>query len=134
MPSPMPEQDDDREGAVVEAAQGAIMSENQAHLLASAAERWLRPANQLDYMIRRTVIPSAREPLRGVSRSTPRGKASLWNSERLLEVQEAIGRCLRAQYDLAQPIPARLVELLRQLDNVTASPELTTRDGYASRA
>ena len=37
MPSPMPEQDDDREGAVVEAAQGANMSENQAHLLASAA-------------------------------------------------------------------------------------------------
>jgi hypothetical protein len=133
MPSPMPEQDDDREGAVVEAARGANMSENQAHLLASA-ERWLRGANQLDYMIRRTVIPSAREPLRGVSRSTPRGKALLWNSERLREAQEAIGRCLRAQYDLAQPVPARLVELLRQLDNVTASPELTTRDGYASRA
>jgi len=102
--------------------------------LLERVERGLRAADQLDYMIRRTVIPSAREPLRGVSRSTPRGKASLWNSERLREVQEAIGRCLRAQYDLAQPTPARLVELLRQLDNETASPELTTRDGYASRA
>ena len=102
--------------------------------LLERVERLLGPADQLDYVIRRTVIPSAREPLRGVSRSTPRGKASLWNSERLREVQEAIGRCLRAQYDLAQPIPARLVELLRQLDNETASPEGTTRDGYASRA
>ena len=102
--------------------------------LLDRVELCLRPADQLDYMIRRTVIPSAREPLRGVSRSTPRGKASLWNSERLREVQEAIGRCLRAQYDLAQPTPARLVELLKQLDNETASPEGTTRDGYASRA
>jgi hypothetical protein len=114
------------------------MSENEAHLLAPA-ERWLRPADQLDYMIRRTVIPvrslaSAREPSRGVSRSTPRGMASMWNAERLLEVQEAIGQCLRAQYDLAQPIPARLGELLRQLDNETASPEGIARDGYASRA
>jgi hypothetical protein len=63
--------------------------------LLERVERGLRAADQLDYMIRRTVIPSAREPLRGVSRSTPRGKASLWNSERLREVQEAIGRCLR---------------------------------------
>ena len=132
MPSPMPEQDDDREGAVVEAARGANMSENQAHLLASA-ERWLRPADQLDYMIRRTVIPSAREPLRGVSRSRAE-RLRCGTADRLREVQEAIGRCLRAQYDLAQPIPARLVELLRQLDNETASPEGTTRDGYASRA
>jgi hypothetical protein len=89
--------------------------------LLERVERLLGPADQLDYVIRRTVIPSAREPLRGVSRSTPRGKASLWNSERLREVQEAIGRCLRAQYDLAQPIPARLVELS---DNLTTKRQV----------
>ena len=95
--------------------------------LLERVERWLRPADQLDYMIRRTVIPSAREPLRGVSRSRTDG-LRCGTADRLREVQEAIGRCLRAQYDLAQPIPARLVELLRQLDNETASPEGTTRD------
>jgi Anti-sigma factor NepR len=101
--------------------------------LLERVERWLRPADQLDYMIRRTVIQSAREPLRGVSRSRAE-RLRCGTADRLREVQEAIGRCLRAQYDLAQPIPARLVELLRQLDNETASPEGTTRDGYASRA
>jgi hypothetical protein len=35
--------------------------------LLERVERGLRPADQLDYMIKRTVIPSAREPLRGVS-------------------------------------------------------------------
>jgi hypothetical protein len=34
----------------------------------------------------------------------------------LSELQTAIGRCLRAQYDLTQPIPEPLSELLRQFD------------------
>ena len=101
--------------------------------LLERVERGLRPADQLDYMIKRTVIPSAREPLRGVSRSRAE-RLRCGTADRLREVQEAIGRCLGAQYDLAQPTPARIVELLRQLDNETASPEGTTRDGYASLA
>ena len=64
--------------------------------------------------------------LAGVSRSRT-DRRGCGTADRLREVQEAIGRCLRAQYDLAQPI-LRLVELLRQVDNETASPEGTTRD------
>jgi hypothetical protein len=32
------------------------------------------------------------------------------------ELQAAIGRCLRAEYDLGQPMPQRLVALLIQLE------------------
>jgi len=35
----------------------------------------------------------------------------------LSEVQAAIGRYLRAEYDLAQPLPARLARLAKQLEN-----------------
>ena len=36
----------------------------------------------------------------------------------LNEIQAAIGRWLSAEYDLAQPIPQRLVDLLRQLEQL----------------
>jgi hypothetical protein len=36
----------------------------------------------------------------------------------LNETQAAIGRWLSAEYDLAQPIPQRLVDLLRQLEQL----------------
>jgi hypothetical protein len=34
----------------------------------------------------------------------------------LSELQTAIGRCLRAEYGLTQPIPEQLAELLRQFE------------------
>ena len=73
--------------------------------LLERVERGLRAADQLDYMIRRTVIPSAREPLRGVNRWVRAERLDGERRARSREVQEAIGRCLRAQYDLAQPTP-----------------------------
>ena len=36
----------------------------------------------------------------------------------LNELQAAIGRWLSAEYDLEQPIPQRLVDLLRQLEQL----------------
>jgi Anti-sigma factor NepR len=82
-------------------------------------ERWLRPADRLDLAIRRWLTLVASEvnqpaaATRGVTRSTPRRDVSMRN---FVEVQAAIGRRLRAEYDLAQPIPARFIDLLRQLE------------------
>jgi hypothetical protein len=82
-------------------------------------ERWFRPADRLDLAIRQwlTLVPpevnQSAAAARGVSRSTPRRDVSMRN---FVEVQAAVGRYLRTEYDLAQPIPARLVDLLRQLE------------------
>jgi hypothetical protein len=81
-----------------------------ARLLA-LAERWLRPADQLDYLIRRLVVPVRME----VGRSASRRPSS--HSDGLLSaIPAAIGHYLREEYDLAQPIPSRIVDLVRQLD------------------
>src|SRR5215467_14554234 len=97
-------------------------SPTEAAFFLAGAEHWLRPADQLDYMIRRRVIPTAFEfrlsfpptPLR-----IPRENNGL-----LREVLAAIGRRLRAEYDVAQPMPARLVELLQQLERPSESERI----------
>ena len=82
-------------------------------------ERWLRPADRLDLAIRRWATPMPPKvnqsvaATRAVSGSTARRDVS---TRDFAEVQAAIGRYLRAEYDLAQPIPARLVDLVRQLE------------------
>src|SRR5262249_15270280 len=86
-------------------------------------ERWLGPANKLDYVIRRRIIPDhpcdndrafgrappfrSSEPARPSSwefaRMTLHPAATRGNSV-LNAVQAAIGRCLSAEYDLSEPI------------------------------
>lgn len=105
MPNP-----DYKENAAVKPAPRANAPADESKLLA-LAERWLRPADKLDYLISRWVIPVSYE----VRRSTPH-RASMRNNRQLSEIPAAIGRYLQAEYDLAQPIPARLVDLVRQLD------------------
>ena len=78
-----------------------------------AGEGWLRPADRLDYFIRRSLIPIRFESQAERER-VPRNNAIL------REIQTAIGRGLRAEYDLGQPIPARLVLLLREFERNTA--------------
>jgi len=89
-------------------------------------ERCLRPADRLDHAIRRWVIqvppvvnrPAARE----ASQSAPHSDVS--RSKVLLsEIQAAVGRRLRAEYDTARPIPARLADLLRQLEEPNGRSE-----------
>ena len=88
-------------------------------------ERCLRPADRLDHAIRRWVIqvpPVVNQPVaatRGATQSASRSRSKAL----LTEIQAAVGRCLRAEYDTAQPMPARLVDLLRQLEQ---------RDGRSS--
>ena len=100
-----------------------------AHLIA-AAGRCVHVANQVDYSIRRWMIPAHDEPDRPVAAAArarsavvrqaspvPRAKASRpQRAGALSEVQVAIARALGAEYDLAEPLPNRLADLLRQLE------------------
>jgi hypothetical protein len=100
----------------------AIQQAHAANIPASRLHTWpercLHPADRLDHAIRRWVIQVppvvnvAVAATREASRSAPyrsRGKVLL------TEIQAAIARGLGAEYT-AQPIPARLADLLRQLD------------------
>jgi hypothetical protein len=49
------------------------------------------------------------------------------SNEILSEVQAAIGRHLGAECELAQPIPARLVDLLRQVEQRHDEPKASPR-------
>jgi len=98
-------------------------------------ERWLGPANKLDYMIRRRVIAdhpcdSDHAFARAARfRSSAASPPSSWEYARMTlhpavtrgnpvlnELQAAIGRCLSAEYDLTEPIPDRLMALLRRVE------------------
>lgn len=74
------------------------------------AERGLRPADKLDYFIRRWAVEN--HPSRiGLSPSYAKETDAPLN-----EIQGAIGRYLRAEYDLTQPMPERLVALIRKVE------------------
>jgi len=95
-------------------------------------ERWLGSANKVDYLIRRRLIPDHPcESDRAFARAPPFRYSSpdrAWEfapmtlhpatrgNAALHELQAAIGRCLRAEYDfvISEPIPDRLMTLLRQ--------------------
>jgi hypothetical protein len=91
--------------------------------LRAAAERCIRFADRVDYSIRRMVIPAddgmdravARgRSARAVGRPTPRRTARSRGA--LSELQAAIARALRAEYEPAEPLPDRLADLLRRLE------------------
>ena len=76
----------------------------------ASGEKLLRPADRLDYLIRRWLIPIRLEPS-----ARREEEAFLRSSVILTELQAAIGRCLRAEYDIAQPIPPRLLALANEV-------------------
>ena len=92
----------------------------------AVAERWLRPADQLDYAIRRWLIPI---PFEDGTRSMPHKEASMRSNGSLSEVQAAIGQRLRAQYALERSMPARLANLLREFEQRNNKPEAFARTG-----
>src|SRR3989442_1646164 len=77
----------------------------------AVAERLLRPADQLDYVIRRWLIPVTFEE--GI-RSMPHKGASIRRIGLSSDIQEAIGQQLRAQYAVERSLPARLANLFRE--------------------
>jgi hypothetical protein len=147
----MSKQDDHEPNAGVTLSHRRSMRADKAYLLALAerllalAAPWLRSVDQLDYMIRRGVVPVRFEAgrsvapasllrrsfllkhPRGISRSMPHKEASMRSNGPLSEVQAAIGRCLRAEYALERSVPARLVNLLKQFEQGNGEPEAMTR-------
>jgi hypothetical protein len=77
-------------------------------------ERGFRPVDKLDYSIRRWAIEDYPRP------SSYAPSLHMQTNARLSEPQRAIGQYLRSKYDLAQPIPDRLVALLRKVEQQPA--------------
>jgi hypothetical protein len=135
-PNPMSKQDDHRKNAEVKMVPRGAIAADRSHLFALAEHR-LRPADQLDYMIRRWMIRVpfeanrliATDPFfrwsykhsRGVSRSTPHAALSRRGNGLLSEVRAAIGQYLRAKWEITQPIPARRV--VRQFERRNGDSE-----------
>ena len=105
-------------------------------------ERGLRPANKIDYLIRRLVIsdhpsdttgafpttapfrsPSPHQHPWELTRFAPHSATLMRRDGLLNDLQAAIGQYLSAEYDLTQPIPARLADLLRQLEQPSGRSE-----------
>jgi hypothetical protein len=95
------------------------------------AERWLRRADQLDYLVRRRLIPI---PFGEGTRSVPHKEASIRRSGLSSDIQAAIGQRLRAEYATERSMPARLANLLREFEQRNNKLEAFARDRYASAA
>jgi hypothetical protein len=119
---PMPERNDHKEIA-------RVMIGQTARVLA-VAEWWLRPADQLDYVVRRWLVPI---PFGEGTRSMHK-EASMRSSVALSPVQAAIGQRLRAQYAIERSVPGRLANLLKEFEQRNNEPEAFARAGYASAA
>jgi hypothetical protein len=86
-----------------------------AHIVRAidAAERWLRPADQVDYLVRQWLVPVRfEEP---VTLTRPK-KLSVQHTGLSSDVQHAIGQRLRAEYAVERSIPSRLAKLLREFE------------------
>ena len=92
------------------------------------AERWLRPIDQLDYVIRRWLIPV---PSEEGTRSMPHKEA--WVARSGLST-DIIGRRLRAEYALERSLPVRLATLLREFEQRNNEAEAIAQGGYAGAA
>jgi hypothetical protein len=91
--------------------------------LLNLANRALRPADKFDYTVRKWVFGLPLEAQRSAFALSevrtlatgPSTHLARRNNGLVSEVLAAIGRGLRAEYDLAQPIPERLARVLSEL-------------------
>ena len=90
---------------------GVTASGHKAHWL-TLAERGFRHADELDYLVRRWAIPDHPSQAGRSPATYPKQRDGL-----LSELQLVIGRCLQAEYDLAQPVPDRLAALVRDIEH-----------------
>jgi hypothetical protein len=102
-----------------------------AHTAIAVAERCLRPADRLDYVVRRWLIPV---PLEDGIRSIPNTEASIRRIGLSSDIQNAIGRCLRAKYTIERSMPTRLADLLREFERQNNTSAAIARDGHAGVA
>jgi hypothetical protein len=99
-----------------------VVLAHTARVLA-VAERWLRAADHLDYMIRRWLIPIP------FGEGDPLDATSMRSSVALSLAQAAIGQRLRAQYALERAMPDRLANLLREFEQRNNKAEAFARTG-----
>jgi hypothetical protein len=88
-----------------------------------AAERWLRPVDHVDYLVRRWLIPVRFED---PTRSTQLKELSVQHAGSS-HIQQAIGQRLGAEYAVELSLPARLARLLREFEQRNLEPETMTR-------
>jgi hypothetical protein len=123
----MPERDDHKKISRVVLSCRAGLLDHGARVLA-VAERRLRRADQLDYVVRRWLFPI---PFEEGTRSMPHKEASIRRCG-LSDIQDSIGQGLREQYALERSMPARLANLLREFEQRNNKSEAFARAGYAS--
>jgi len=70
----------------------------------------------------------------GINPMLERGHESVRRAGLSSDIQDAIGQRLRAEYALERSMPARLANLLREVEQQNNKPEAFARDGYASAA
>jgi hypothetical protein len=75
------------------------------------AERWIRPVDQFDYVVRRRLIPVPSREQRAPLKKNLLQRNGLSN-----DVQHAIGQRLRAEYALDRSLPSRIARLLSEFE------------------
>ena len=118
--TPMRERDDHKRIS----SRRADLLDYVARALDVAERRFFR-ADQLDFVIRRSLFPILFEE---GNRSMP------YKIRRsgLSDIQNTIGQHLREQYTPERSMPARLANLLREFEQRSNKSEAFARDGYAS--
>ena len=97
---------------------------------AGAGKPRLHAVDRLDYLIRHWLTPVSLE--KGF-RSLPRKNAWVPSSGLSTDIQDAIGRGLRAQYTVDRSMPARLAYLLKEFEKRSSNDnEPIARDHFAS--
>jgi len=132
-PAPEPKSEHDHRGnnAAAKRVPRGAMAADKGQFFA-LAERWLRPADQRDYMIRRWLIPVPFEPNRLIatdpskhSRGAKQSKYQVAPSRRgnglLSEVGAVIAQYFLVKCEIPQPIPARRV--VGQLERRKGDPQ-----------
>jgi|SRR5215216_3892785 len=94
------------------------------------AKRLFRAVDQIDYIIRHWLTPVTFEQ-RTRTRSIPHKKSWIPRTGLPVDIQNAIGRRLRAEYGLDRSMPLRLVILLKEFEQRT-NAEAMGRGRYSS--
>jgi hypothetical protein len=91
-----------------------------AHMdrIVDAAERWLRPVDNIDHLVRRWLIPVRFED---PTISTQLKELSVQHAELSSHIQQAIGQHLREQYAVERSLPSRLANLLSEFEQRNGS-------------
>ena len=102
---------------------------SRADRVRTAAKRVLHSLDQIDYLIRHGLTPVTSEQ---GARSTPHQQDRIPRGGLPTDVQNAIGRGLRAVYPPDRSMPVRLVVLLKEFEQRTIEAEAIGRGGHAS--